>query len=281
MPSPLFEAMRAALVEGFACGRAKLPVLPEVAQQVLSLTNDSNACLEDLSKLIQRDQGLAASILKNANSAGYSTGQAIESIDEALLRMGMATVSGIALAACMEGAGFKTPGYEAERRKMLVHAMLSGAFARDLASRSRQNAEVVFVSGLLHTVGKPVVLRLICDMQRGRKTPLASADVLSLVEEFHARAADAVSKAWNLPEHVRISAAFHGNPDEAPEFRDEVRLTALAGQLAGWVIYGAKDEVDYLRELPHWSALEIGDEDQSDLLARCVALRGAAASSLL
>jgi HD-like signal output (HDOD) protein len=273
--------MRAALVEGFVCGRAKLPVLPEVAQQVLSLTNNPNACLEDLSKLIQRDQGVAANILKHANSAAYSTGQSIESIDEALMRMGMAAVSGIALAACLEGEGFKTPGYETERRKMLVHAMLSGAFARDLASRSRQNAELVFVSGLLHTVGKPVVLRLICDMQRGRKTPLASGDVLSLVEEFHARAADAVSKAWNLPEHVRVSAAFNEKPDEAPEFRDEVRLTALAGKLAGWVVSGAKDDDEYLRELPYWGELGIGEEDQSDLMARCVALRGAAASSLI
>jgi HD-like signal output (HDOD) protein len=273
--------MRAALVEGFVCGRAKLPVLPAVAQQVLSLTNNPNACLEDLSKLIQRDQGVAANILKHANSAAYSTGQSIESIDEALMRMGMAAVSGIALAACLEGEGFKTPGYETERRKMLVHAMLSGAFARDLAGRSHQNAELVFVSGLLHTVGKPVVLRLICDMQRGRKTPLTSADVLSLVEEFHARAADAVSKAWNLPEHVRVSAAFDGKPDEAPEFRDEVRLTALAGQLAGWVVSGAKDDDEYLRELPYWGELGICEEDQSDLLARCVALRGAAASSLI
>jgi HD-like signal output (HDOD) protein len=118
-------------------------------------------------------------------------------------------------------------------------------------------------------------------MHRGRKVSLEAADVMRLVEEFHARIADIVSKQWNLPEHVRLAAVHHENPDEAPEFQKEIRTTALAGELAKWVIWGAKEDQDALRKIPLWEVLGFDDDDVNELVERCLALRGITASALL
>ncbi len=49
-----------------------LPSLPAVAIEVLRLTRDEDATVNDLADVISSDPALAARILKSANSANYS-----------------------------------------------------------------------------------------------------------------------------------------------------------------------------------------------------------------
>ena len=52
-----------------------LPVLPQVAGQVVSLSNDPNAELGELSSLIHQDQALAGHLLRISNSVAYRGGE--------------------------------------------------------------------------------------------------------------------------------------------------------------------------------------------------------------
>ena len=49
-----------------------VPMLPEVANRVMRLTQDPNAITTDLAKLVQSDQVLAGHVMRIANSALYS-----------------------------------------------------------------------------------------------------------------------------------------------------------------------------------------------------------------
>ena len=60
-------AIRTAIGYALAGRNLKLPVLPHVASRVMTLTQDPNADLADLSSLIHQDQSLAGNVVRIAN----------------------------------------------------------------------------------------------------------------------------------------------------------------------------------------------------------------------
>lgn len=266
------EGLRTALASGLASGSIKLPVLPQIAAQVMTLANNPDADLADLSDLIHKDQSLAGNVLRIANSAAYCSGEPIVSLRQAVMRLGMAVLSEIALAACLQGEALQTPGYEDYRRRLLIHAFVSGGFAKELARQKRRNVEAMFLCGLMHTIGKPVVLRMICDLQKGRPTAVNETDAAHLVNEYEGQAAEAVTAAWKLPQQVQVATVYHSNPDGAPAFVDETRMVALAGALAAWTTWENSIEEEAMRGLPAWAALNFYPDDIDAVMARRDAL---------
>src|SRR5690606_13810194 len=70
-------------------GRAALPMLPAVAQSALELVNDPDASVAEFAKLIDKDPPIAARFLSVANSALYSRGRKVTSMEEAVMRLGI------------------------------------------------------------------------------------------------------------------------------------------------------------------------------------------------
>ena len=84
-PSPvipdqkLLKELRTALLDQLEEGNLDLPLLPQVANQVLTASGDPNADVAKLSTLIQQDQALAGHILRIANFP-YQSNQACSTL---------------------------------------------------------------------------------------------------------------------------------------------------------------------------------------------------------
>jgi len=127
----------------------------------------------------------------------------------------------------------------------------------------------MFLCGLLHSIGHPVVMHLIATaLPAGTLASLAESEVAGLGREFHRSAAAAVTVAWKLPQQVQIAAVHFEDPAAAPEFVDEARMTALAAQLAGWVVYGQPPDATTVRELSFWADLNFYPDDVDAVLDR-------------
>jgi len=271
------EAIRARIVTGLAKDTLALPVLPAVAGRVMLLANDPDADVADLSDLIHQDQALAGNVLRIANSAAYCTGEPIVSLRQAVMQLGGVVLSEIAVAACLNGEGFRAAGYEPLRKRMLMHAFITGGFAKELARRKRRNVEAMFLCGLLHSVGRTVVLRLIAEAQPGTTARLAEPDALMLVDELQSGVAAQVTAAWKLPQQVQVVAVHHVAPSAAPSFVDETKLVALAARIAGWVVCEELPDEAAVRALPAWAELNFYPDDADAVLERRGALKQSAA----
>ena len=67
------SAIATALREKVDADKIELPVLPEVASQVITASMDSECDLRQLTAVIERDPPMTAHMLRLANSALYST----------------------------------------------------------------------------------------------------------------------------------------------------------------------------------------------------------------
>ena len=78
----------------------KLPTIPVVAHEILSLIRDDLVALNKLEKIVENDPAISAKIMSVANSAFYGYKTPARTLDNALMRIGFNSVKNIALFYC-------------------------------------------------------------------------------------------------------------------------------------------------------------------------------------
>jgi HD-like signal output (HDOD) protein len=272
--------LRGALAERLTRGEVELPLPPRVATEILSLTRDDDADVGRLARLLHQDPALAGHVLRIANSPAYLPRSPIVSLQQAVTHLGFTLLSEIALVASMQSGVFKVPGHEAELRAIWQHALASGGFAREIARKLRSNVESAFLCGLLHTIGRPLVLQTAVNEASKLGVTAGRDDMRILVDEFYVQAGGLLAKRWGLPGAVSDAIALHASYSSGNAGPREPVITALAGRLGEYLIDGDHDEAA-LRTHRAWIDLNFYPEDVDDLLARTDTVRALVESMLL
>lgn len=191
----LEQLLNQAIVEGFV----EVPVLPEVANKAFMLANDKNSDASHLAQLIQSDPSLAGHVMRIANSAAYSPMANLASLQQAITRLGMRTISQIALAAVLNAKLFHTPGYEKYVQMQWHHAMATSLWAREIARFDDVDEEMALLTGLIHSIGRPAVLQTVIDLAAQRSLPLDDVTVHQLEEKYWLTVSQMVVIRWRLP----------------------------------------------------------------------------------
>jgi putative nucleotidyltransferase with HDIG domain len=217
-----------------------LPTLPVVFQQLFSMMQDPNVQAPALATFISRDQAMTAKILRLVNSAFYGTGKPVTSISRAVVIMGFQAVRSAALATSVfeHFAGLKAIS-DFSLDGFWSHSLASSCLAREISEHRRvANPEDAYIVGLLHDVGKLVMLRyfspdvdaLCHGAQEHRLTWLACEEALFTVN--HATIARAVFRAWDFPDGVVEAIACHHQPKVASRHAELASIAHLADYLA-------------------------------------------------
>lgn len=265
-------------MDRLAAGKIDLPLLPQVASQVLMLAGNANTDAAQLSALIHRDPALAGQVLRIANSPAYLPRMPIVSLQQAVARLGLNTVTEIALVASMQSGTFRVPGFEADLKRLWRHAIASAAFAKEIARIRRSNVEAAFLCGLLHAVGKPALLQTIADARKNLAAARPSTELGDLVsiralvsvllEELHTAVGLRIAELWALPRLVVGAIATYLRYQETPGFTQEAVITCLADRLATDLTEPGRFDADSLRDHPVFGHLNLYPDDISALLAK-------------
>lgn len=199
-----------------------LPVMPGVAGQVIQMTMDDDADAAALAKLIETDTSLAGHIMRVANSAMYRPSSPFVSLQQVIARLGMATITEIALATALNTDLFAAPGSESLLAACWHESLLTSAWAREIARMRRTNVEMAFLGGMLARVGMPVAVQGLVS------AGVAGSAVAELAEHYEVRAGALLGRAWVLPAAVQQCVLHHPDPLGASKHPDEVVNTAIA-----------------------------------------------------
>jgi len=268
------DVLRRRVADRLGTGTITLPLLPQVASQVLALTSQPNVDALQLSNLIHRDPALAGQVLRIANSPAYMPSMPIVSLQQAVARLGMQTVTEIVLAASLQSGTFKVPGYEASLKRLWRHGLASGLFAKEIARVLRSNVESAFLCGLLHAVGKPALLQVVADAQRdrnnerGTRGPVPDEVLWELLAEFHTGVGLRIATNWALPQAVVNAIAFYASFEGAPANRREAAVACLADLFASDFDQATPSFEAEVRSQPVVGELNLYPEDVTQLLAK-------------
>ncbi len=257
-----------AIIQGIKSGKLELPVMPAVANKILSLTNDPNADMAELSKLIHGDQSIASHVLRIANSAGYASGEPIVSLQQAVTRLGMKLLGEIAIAVSIQSDIFKAPGFEKQIKSLLRHALAAGAYGREIARKRRRNVEGQFLCGLLHSVGRPICLQLVAKVQTRLGIKLEDQELKQIVDGLSPKVATKVAIDWKLPKQLQVTTLYYQDYTTAPTFKDECAATYLSQRFANWIVNPVGTNVIELGKDPVVEYLNFYQDDFQELLTK-------------
>jgi len=261
------EQIERALVERIEKDRIQLPVLPQVAGRVMALANDPSADAARLSSLIHQDQALAAHILRIANSPAYMPRTPIVSLQHAVAMLGVTQLSEIAVTISLKSGATHVPGYETQIQDLWRHALASGAYAKEIARVRRYNVESAYLCGLLHAVGKPVVLKTVTSIAAELHVSLAPGALTSFLDNFHSRIGILIAAEWALPTQVAESIAYYWAYEQAPTHRHEAMMTCLADRLATYILVPESFDDSTFREHSVFADLNLYPNDVDTLLS--------------
>lgn len=209
---------------------------------IMSRLCDPESTAHDVAQVIGQEPGLAARVLRVANSAYYGASGKVATIERAFVLLGVDAVRGIAAAACLNRATVRAiQASPIEIESMQRHAVAVACAAESLARVSHRSlAAEAFIAGLLHDFG--VTLQLQVDRARlleviaalradPQRNPREVEQSLGCVG--HERCAALVFRAWNLPESLIAAVSHHHEPAAAPPgSRRLAALVHLADQVS-------------------------------------------------
>ena len=261
--------VRAFLEERLATGKLDLPMLPDVAMDTLRLCQSETADAAQLSAILHKDQSMASHLLRIANSPLYAAATPIVSLQQAVGRLGLRMLSEIVVSIATGARVFKVAGHEKTMRGLWRHSVIAGAFAKEVARSRRRNVEGAFLCGLLHDVGKPVLLQAIADWQKQQAVQLAEPEVQAILDELHTTFGFELATRWKLPEQVGIAILNHHDYSKAVAHAESAMLACLADMLSYHAMNaaGALDDAG-IRALPVLEHLNLYPDDVDGLLQK-------------
>ncbi|HZV67596.1 MAG TPA: HDOD domain-containing protein, partial [Telluria sp.] len=135
-----------------------LPSLPAVVMELLSSIDQEGVDISVLAKKVSHDQALTAKTLRLANSSLYGLQVKVTTIQQAITFLGFQTTRNLITAAAVTGcfAEGQCPGFD--DKAFWRHSIATAACAKVLARRMRFNQDYAFTAGLLHDIGRLVLV---------------------------------------------------------------------------------------------------------------------------
>ncbi|MCA1858039.1 HDOD domain-containing protein [Massilia oculi] len=200
-------------------GLDDLPSLPAVVMELLGSMEEEEADIATLARKLAKDPALTAKTLRLVNSPAFGLQVKATTIQQAMTFLGIQATRQLIMAAALTGcfpAG-RCPGFNDQA--FWRHSIATAACARALARRVRFNPDVAFTAGLLHDIGRLVLVtrfperyQAVLSLRDKHDGELIDAE-RSLFGFDHVDAGVALAEHWRFADTMRQAIAFHHAPE--------------------------------------------------------------------
>ncbi|MFW6366716.1 MAG: HDOD domain-containing protein, partial [Spirochaetota bacterium] len=228
-----------------------LPTFPQNIVDLQMMCDNPDSSINVIADRVQQDPSLTADILKLSNSAGFITNRRIDNINEALMRVGLTNLKYILIAASTRKIMDKR--YK-QFEKIWNHCLRVASFAKNIAYRLelKKHYDKVFISSLLHDLGKIVLLSVDLDLTNWIADFVKHRGIRSttILEEVsigisHSTIGKLLAEKWNFADFLKEGISYHHAPLQASDDNKVVVfITYLANIFVG--IINKKYDYDHI-----------------------------------
>ncbi len=142
-----------------------LKPIPQVASKVMSIAEDPESSMHDLSNVIVYDTAVTTNLLKVANSAYFGLSEKVDSVHQAIVLIGMDQVANLVLlSAGSENLKGSQEGYDLEAGDLWKYSVSSALIARELAEKKgAKETQLIFTAALIKDIGKVILNQYVKD----------------------------------------------------------------------------------------------------------------------
>lgn len=197
------------------------PSLPSVVSRIMELTADPDSSVDELLDVVQFDQSLTATILKMSNSAFFGQVRAVSSLKQAISVLGMNEIQNIAVAKAIFNSFKAIDRSSYNIKSFWMHSFLCGLSAKLLSVHTDESAEDMFIAGLIHDIGKLVILLTLpteftaITTSADSKPFRAHLIETSAIGITHGDIGLSLLNRWMFPDNLVMAAGYHHFPEKA------------------------------------------------------------------
>jgi HD-like signal output (HDOD) protein len=212
-PTVDVEALKLQLLELFRSAEYRPPMLPAVALELLALTRMPDVNVAKVVALLSQDPMLAGQLLRLARSAAYSRGEALRSLEEAVVRLGLSRVGDLFLQVALETKVFRAPGFAEPMARLRRHSAFTAEAARIVCQETCGLDDSAFLCGLLHDAGIAACILALSGPLKGAASG-GFEEAWPSVRPIHASTSEMLARVWCLPPELTLALRLHHDPSE-------------------------------------------------------------------
>lgn len=252
-----------------------LPALPQVVGAVLALADDPAASPKALEKILERDTGLSAKLLRVASSSYYG-GNQTPSVGRAITVLGINTVKSLVLALSMQSMSSGAAGAPSFNKIAYWQHCLAAATAGRILGKLLlpMKAEEIYSAALMHDIGLIVVERFAPEelersfrMAKEERIPLHEAE-RQVCGFDHAEVGGLLAEKWGLSETLHGAIRYHHDVEQDPNSSECTHVVSAANTIAhqcGFSTMGENTNLD--AEMNMMSSLTVNlPEEQLEVI---------------
>lgn len=236
--SNIAETIKADLTAAIENDKLVLPTLPEAALQVRDIAESEDSNIGDLVKVISNDTALSARIIRVCNSPLFRGNRAIENLNMAVSRLGMAYTSSLAMGLAMQQMFQATSDMIDKRLRATWQTSTEVAGVCHVLAQhyTKLKPDQATLAGLVHLIGVLPILRYVED----EDVQISSIMLDNIIEELHPRIGATILKKWDFPKDLQnVPLEFANFQREVPaaDYADLVmvaNLQLVAGSEHPW-----------------------------------------------
>lgn len=244
-PQGLSKATKDAILS--VVGSHSIPSMPLSAQRAFSLAVDPAADSRDFVEVIESDEALSARVIKIANSVFFDRGKRSETIDDAV------TVIGLNELRCLLNATTLSdlfPSSHPHRATFWTNDIATALISRELSRNLLAGKEeVAFLGGLMHDLGKLLLLQRTTEIYGGiisnveeKGVPFHEAELVEFPFN-HTEVGSLIGERWNFTAELLAIIRHHHDSWE--------QLSAAGGALSLPLIVKCADLLAHALGLGH------------------------------
>ena len=238
-----------------------LPSLPEIYLRVSEQLEDENTSVQQIGDTVQNDPAITTRVLKMVNSAYYGLPNQVSSIAQAVSLLGRERLKHILIGSVLRGvvSGHDNPAFSMQ--EFWQHSIKTAIIARYLAKLMPQieEAEAMFTAGLLHDIGKLLLIRKFPDRMLAAEEYMIRKRVDILTAELsqlgltHTTVGEALMQHWGLPQMLVDCASGHHEVVHDGPNRCATYLVYLASSLSQYVPpLDEQETLNILDDIENW-----------------------------
>jgi putative nucleotidyltransferase with HDIG domain len=213
--------------------------IPQVVLKILRLIDNEEYEIKTLAEEIRKDQVISARTIKLCNSVAFSGSSKVESLDQALVLLGMRLLVKLVISVSVdEFFGHSGLGYSLCKGGLYHHAVGTAIIAEKLSDYTGSvKPGLAYTAGLLHDIGKVVLDQSIASAYPlfYRRLYEEENNVLEAENEIlgfnHAQVGHKLARKWLFPESLCDVIRNHHRPEKAVRYLELAHVVYLADLL--------------------------------------------------
>ena len=221
----------ASILQKFSAGKIVPPAMPQVVFELRSVIKRQEATVKDVAEILEKDPVISLRLISVAKSPAYKGYGDVKSVQAAVPRLGFKETLSMVVAISNKSLyEAKLPQFRVALDKMWGHS-LACAYASKLIAQSLflNDPEIIFLMGLIHDVGKVILLRAFAEIPQEKGFDFET--VMTAIQEAHQSIGIMLLKRWGFGDEFSRVISLHEGANFSSQTNKEILVVHLANML--------------------------------------------------